>query len=91
MPRVDDRIEALEAKLKQLKIRKQRTETREKAIALKRSRKDELRRKILVGAVVLAKVEAGEIASTTLKQWLDPVITRDDDRALFELGESGGR
>jgi hypothetical protein len=44
-----------------------------------------LRRKILVGAVVLAKVEAGEIDEQTLKQWLNPAVTKTEDRALFGL------
>jgi hypothetical protein len=35
--------------------------------------------------VVLAKVEAGEIEEKTLKQWLHPSITREDDRQLFGL------
>jgi hypothetical protein len=52
MPKVDDRIQALEAKLKQLKVVQQRKEARARSVALHRSRRDELRRKILVGAVV---------------------------------------
>ncbi len=54
-------------------------------MAAKRSRGEELRRKILVGAVVLAKVEDGTLLESTLKQWLDPAITKAADRALFEL------
>jgi hypothetical protein len=44
-----------------------------------------MRRRFLVGAVVLAKVEAGEIEETTLREWLLPAVTRPDDRALFGL------
>jgi hypothetical protein len=80
-----DRIQALEAKLGQLKVQQQRKEARARTVEARRSRREEMRRKFLVGAVVLAKVEAGEIAETTLKQWLDPVVTKAEDRALFGL------
>jgi hypothetical protein len=83
VPEVDERIQALEAKLKQLKVQQQRSEQRARTIAARRSRHDELRRKILVGAVVLAKVEAQEFDEQTLKRWMDRELTRPDDRALF--------
>jgi hypothetical protein len=82
-----ERIEALELKLRQLKVQQQRKDAKARSVALHRSRRDELRRKILVGAIVLAKVEAGEIEEKTLKQWLHPVVTKPEDRALFGLGE----
>jgi hypothetical protein len=85
MPKIDERVAALEAKLKQLKVVQQRKEARARSVALHRSRRDELRRKILVGAVVLAKVEDGSLEEAVLKRWLDPAVTRADDRALFEL------
>ena len=87
MPKVSERerIAALEAKLKQLKVVQQRREAKARSVALHRSRRDELRRKILVGAVVLAKVEDGSLEASVLKGWLDPAITRADDRALFDL------
>jgi hypothetical protein len=84
MPKVDERIQALEAKLKQLKVQQQRSEQRARTIAARRSRHDELRRKIL-GAVVLAKIEAKEFDEKTLRGWMDKALTRSDDRALFDL------
>jgi hypothetical protein len=80
-----ERIQALEAKLKQLKVVQQRKEARARSVALHRSRRDELRRKILVGAIVLAKVEDGSLDAALLRKWLDPAVTRPDDRALFGL------
>ena len=80
-----ERIAALEEKLKQLKVRQQRKEARERSIATRRTRAQELRRKILVGAVVLAKVEANEFDEAVLKHWLDGTLTREDDRKLFGL------
>jgi hypothetical protein len=85
MAKNDERIQALEAKLKQLKVQHQRKEARARTVAAKKSRHEELRKKILVGAVVLAKVEAGEFEEMILKQWLDPAVTRPEDRALFGL------
>jgi hypothetical protein len=82
-----ERIAALEAKLKQLKVQQQRREARARGVEARRTRREELRRKFLVGAVVLAKVEAGEIEEMTLKQWLHPVLTKPEDRALFGLEE----
>jgi hypothetical protein len=89
MPKVSEqeRIEALEAKLKQLKVQHQRKEARNRAVTARRTRRDELRRKILVGAIVLAKVETGEIEESVLKQWLQGAISRPEDRELFGLGE----
>jgi hypothetical protein len=86
MPKIDERIEALEAKLKQLKVQHQRKEARARSVASRRSRREELRRKILVGAVVLAKVEDGSLEEKVLQGWLEPALTRDEDRMLFELG-----
>jgi hypothetical protein len=83
MPKIDDRIEALEAKLKQLKVQHQRKEARARTAAAKRSRHEELRKKILVGAVVLAKVEKGEFEEAVLKGWMDAAVSRPEDRALF--------
>ncbi len=91
MPKIDDRIQTLEAKLKQLKTRQQQIEARARSVATKRSRAEELRRKILVGAVVIAKVEAKEIDEAMLKDWLKPAISRPEDRAFFGLdGEARG-
>lgn len=87
MPKVNEqeRIQALEQKLKQLKTLQQRREAKARSVALHRSRRDELRRKILVGAVVLAKVEAKEFDEAVLRGWMDKAVTRADDRALFGL------
>jgi hypothetical protein len=85
MAKIDQRIAAIESKLQQLKALQHRRETRARSVLSKRERRDDSRRKFLVGAVVLKKVEAGEIAEEELRRWLDPVVTRLEDRALFEL------
>ena len=85
MPKLGDQISTLEEKLKLLKLRAQRIEARRKSIEGKRERKADTRRKILVGAVVMAKVEQKVMDETVLRGWLDQALTRADDRALFGL------
>lgn len=83
--KINERIQTLETKLEQLKVRRQRLEARKKALLSKRERAADTRRKILVGAIVLAKVDQGEFEQRTLRRWLDKALTRADDRALFGL------
>jgi len=85
MTNIDERIESLETKLKQLKTLQQRREARARSAALKRARSEELRKKILVGTVLLAKIEAGEFDDTVLRRWMDAALSRPEDRELFEL------
>ena len=87
MPKIDERIEALEEKLRQLKVQHQRKEARARSVASRRSRREDLRRKILVGAIVLAKVEDGSLEEKILRQWLDPKLEKPEDRALFGLDQ----
>ena len=85
MPGIDDRIADLEKRLKQAKALKQQQVTRERAAEKKRQRSDDTRRKILVGAVILAKVDHGEWPKERLREWMDKAVTRADDRTLFGL------
>ena len=85
MVNFSERIATLEDRLKQLKAKQHQVETRRRALESKKSRKDETRRKILVGAIVLAKVDRGEFSDSKLRQWLSESLTRPDDRELFEL------
>ena len=85
MPGIEDRIADLERRLKQAKALKQQQVARSRAAERKRQRSDETRRKILVGAVILAKVEHGEWPKERLRELMDQALTRADDRALFGL------
>lgn len=80
-----DRIDALEQRLRQLKTQHQRSEARRRTVESRRQRSEDTRRKILVGAIVLAKVEQGVLEESVLRKWLDGALTRPDDRALFAL------
>lgn len=82
---IDDTITTLEQKLKQAKAKKQQIEARKRAIESKAKRAADTRRKVLVGAVILAKVESGTWPKDKLLAMLDAALKRDDDRALFEL------
>lgn len=57
MPKLDAQISSLEEKLKALKLKQQRSEARRKAVESKRERKADTRRKILIGAIVMAKLD----------------------------------
>jgi uncharacterized protein YpiB (UPF0302 family) len=85
MARLTERIEALEAKLKQAKAKQQQIEARQRAAEAKRTRQQDTRRKVLVGALILSRVERGEWPREKLLAMLDAALTRADDRALFEL------
>ncbi len=85
MSNITARIDALEQRLKQLKVKQQRIEARRRSHEARKSRRDELRRKILVGAIVLAKVEEGHFDRTILMEWLDAAVTKEEDRELLEL------
>jgi hypothetical protein len=89
IPKLDEQISTLEEKLKQLKLRHQRIEARKKAIETRRERKADTRRKILIGAVVMAKIEQKVMDEKLLRGWLDQALTRADDRALFNLPAKG--
>lgn len=82
---LDKKIEAKRLKLEQLRVRELRLENRLKAIASRQARRDDTRRKILIGATVLAKIERGEFDQKKLQAMLDEALTRKDDRKLFGL------
>ena len=85
MDTIESRIEAAKKKLKQLTAQKQQLEARKRSEESKRKRTDDTRRKILVGAAILAKVERGEWPESRLLEMMDKVLTRPDERALFTL------
>jgi hypothetical protein len=85
MPKLDEQISTLQERLKQLKLRQQRSDARQRALQAQRERKAETRRKFVVGSVILGKVGSGEIDRSQLRAWLDSSLTRQEDRALFDL------
>lgn len=85
MATVDERISALKEKLKQEQEKKAKIEAKKRAAESKKTRADDTRKKVLVGAVILARVERGEWPADKLMATMDKALTRADDRALFGL------
>jgi tellurite resistance protein len=85
MPKLDDQISTLQEKLGLLKLRQQRLAARQRAIAGVRDRKIDMRRKVLLGAVVMAQIKHSESDQKLIMAWLDRSLTRAADRELFGL------
>ena len=85
MSTIDETIAALQVRLKQAKERKQQIESRKKALLQKQERANDTRRKILVGALILANVERNEWPREKLIAMLDSGLSRAEDRVLFDL------
>jgi hypothetical protein len=83
--KIADQIESLEDRLKKLKARQQKSESRRRSAESRKARREDTRRKILVGAIVLAKVDQGVFDRDILLTWLDGALTRAEDRELFDL------
>ncbi len=81
----NERIATLEDRLKQLKAKQHQIDTKRRTLETRKNRKEDTRRKILLGAIVLARMERGEISESTVRQWLSAALTRSDDRSLFNL------
>jgi hypothetical protein len=86
-----DRIEALAGKLKQLQAQQTKAESRQRTKIARRSRKDDLRRKVLAGAIALNCVDDGRLSKSDFYDWLDQALESPEDRALFDLGTRGER
>lgn len=82
---IDERIEKLQERLKQQKAKAEAQIARLQAAKTKKSRADETRKKILLGALILKKFENDAELEKTTKIELDSFLVRDDDRALFGL------
>jgi hypothetical protein len=88
--KIAERLESLEERLQKLKVKQQRALARPRPVANPTARRENARRKVLVGAVVLARVEQGLLEESVLREWLDPVLSRPEDRELFKLPVGGG-
>ena len=80
MPNEKKRIEKLKLRRKQLDARIQKVEASQKV----KEKKQDTRRKILVGAYYLNKAKK-ENRMSEIKQAMEEFLTRKSDRLLFEL------
>ena len=81
---LDQKIAKQEERLKQLKAQKQAIEAREKAKQKEQDRKDDTRRKILLGSMLLKDME-NEEKKTKILADLNEYLTEDRDKILFGL------
>ena len=82
---LDSKIKAQEEKLKQLKAQRQAALARERAKEKEQARKDDTRRKILIGSCMLKITEEDEQARAKLIAQMDKYLTDERDRKLFNL------
>jgi hypothetical protein len=84
------RIQALDERLSRLRAERIRLAAR----VSQSERKRDTRRKILIGAAVLAAVDHEGVpvlrSQRELVQWLDGRLTRPHDRAVFDLPRRDG-
>jgi hypothetical protein len=80
---LEDRIKAQEERLKELKTQHSRAACPYGSEPYGAARGNAPQ--ILVGAIVLAKVDQGVIDKATFHSWLEGALTNADDRALFGL------
>lgn len=81
---LEQRIAKQEERLKQLKAQKQAKDAREKAKQKVQERKNDTRRKILLGSYLLKKMEDEAEKQKTLAG-LNEYLTEERDRKLFDL------
>jgi hypothetical protein len=81
---LEKKIEAQLEKLKQLKARKQAIEAREKSKQKEQERKDDTRRKILLGSYLIKKMQ-NEANKEKILAELNEYLIENRDRQLFNL------
>ena len=83
---IEKKIEAQLEKLKQLKAQKQAIEARERTKQKEQQRKDDTRRKILLGSYLIKKMQ-NEANKEKILAELNEYLTEDRDRILFGLSD----
>ena len=81
---IEKKIEAQFEKLKQLKAQKQAIEARERTKQKEQQRKDDTRRKILLGSYLIKKMQ-NEANKEKILAELNEYLTENRDRQLFDL------
>ena len=84
----EERLKQQEERLKQLKAQKQAKDAREKAKQKEQDRKDDTRRKILIGACMMKLAEDNPEANDRMLKQLDRFLTEERDRKLFDLSNN---
>jgi len=84
--KIEVRIQKQEEEIKRLKSLKRKAESRKRAKEREQQRKDDTRRKILIGACMLKITEENQDNHDKLMLQLDRYLTDNRDRLLFGLG-----
>lgn len=76
-----ERLAELKEKQRKIQVEVKTRESRLKA----QSKKQDDRRKLLVGAMILQKASRDDRVRDAYERWMDEFLTRSSDRALFEF------
>ena len=79
------------SKLDQLTKKREQLNAQIQAIKSKEAiqkRKDDTRRKVLIGGVVMKMLRTGEMSQDRITKMLDKHLEKNADRALFDLPEN---
>lgn len=82
---LEKRIQEQTEKLNQLRAQKQKAQNRLRAKEREQKRKDDTRRKILIGACMMKLAEDNPEANDRMLKQLDRFLTEERDRKLFNL------
>ena len=85
LAKLDASIEAQQVRLTQLKAQKQKFEARAKTKLQGHARKQDTRRKVLLGAMLLERMGRDSQVKQQLMDQLASFLTRREDRLLFGL------
>lgn len=80
-----ERIADLQSKQQQLQARLQSLQQAEKSEARKREDK----KRILIGACIMKRIELGHMTQEDVNKWMDDFLTRPYERELFGLAVKG--
>jgi hypothetical protein len=83
--KLEERLQQAEKKLAELKALKARNDAKMKAEAGKEKRRLDNKKKILLGAYLLDRMERDAKSSQKVLEGLDGFLTRPADRAVFGL------
>ena len=84
---LNEKIQKQQERLKQLKAQKQAFEAKEKKRVAEQQRKDDTRKKILLGSYLLKKMGESEVNNQRILAELDEYCIEGRDRKLFGLPE----
>ena len=80
-----NKIQSIEERLKQLRVQERQLQQKLKTVESKKSRRDETRKKIIIGAITLHEMEGDPSLKAVFLEKLDSILKKATDRKLFNL------